>query len=803
MEITDNQRRQLHRAGRPVGRLAREAGTSTDSTLRVGAFAPGGLSSATFEDALHAAVAAARAMSPSPAVHVPAGVWPMTRTLYVRGNGYTPMPTLIGEGRDVTILEWPGDFTGVCVELDGSRDHYAGGGLADISIRTANGYGKGVGLCFTHLLFTRFINVSVSGFCNRANDGWEQGVGIWARGNYGTVENSQNVLVENVVVSGCTTGARLAGCTQFTLNHVQFNQNHGFSDLVLEGVWTEIAMFGGMFQSQNDATNEPTNVYKGHDFCSIRTVGGVSDGTHAYAASGLNASLGAVVGGTVAVTGLTGMSPADVDQHLYFRNAASAGNKGLFEIVEYVSSTSVKVAKRNGGVDANNGTLQWEKYVCRGDLTLKLHGPVYHEGPIASFVRTSPSAIGTVRIFLDGVTVHGADYLADLRGTHLCEITSVAGALKGSSWVRARQVAQLHITGGPEITDIAAYDLDNFSQQRASVNGRTRLAGRSGLSNVLTPACTEIYDLSAPGAVSLVNGYVDSITGVNGSVMRGRGLWLARHGRLGGRPAVGCRVSGARTLSGALARSVPAGSKPGLFAIVHLPAGRSAPSSARRGARVSGARSSIEISIDDGVVSGPGRVNGFYSLQAVGNFAADAPLTRTMAILVQERGYSGGHALVVNGAVYDGTNFVAGSVDVMTNVSLGDADLDIAYLAVLKRPLTLEEEAAAFAEAAEYLHDTTAGVELPRTGAFTVESVVGGAPILVSLASVDAVASLPAEHQAGDKTTFIVTTPASSRTLTIKPAGSETVSGASSLVLDTDYATATLWSDGTNWWRVS
>ena len=783
----------MHRAGRSPGRLEREL-ASADGGVALSAFAPDGvLTPDNFERALNAAVSTA-----SP-VRVPAGVWPMAGSLHIKGRGYTPMPVLIGEGRDVTILEWPDAFTGVCVDLDGSGGHFTGGGLVGIGIRTANGYGRGVGVRFSNLLFSKFIDVNVSGFCDRRNDGWERGVGVWGLGNYGDIGNSQNVLWDNVVVSGCTTGARLAGCTQFSLYHVQFNQNHGFADLIIEGTWSDIGIFGGMFQSQNDATDEITNTYKNHDFCCIRTVGGVSDGVHPYAAAGLNASISGASGGLVVITSLSGFSPSDVGSYLYFRDAIGPANQGIFEIAEYVSPNSVKVVKKNGTPE--NG-LNWEKYTPCGAVTINIHGPVYHEGTAAAFVRTSAPKTDAVNIFMDGISINNADLLADLNGTHTCEIRGVSGFLNGPARVRARQVEELHITGGPPITDTTAYDLDSYSAQRATVNGQTRLAGRSGLTNVLAPACSEIYDMRD---VSVVNGYVERVTGVlNGSVMVGHAVWLPKHARLGGRPAVGTRAAGNRTLSGPLAQGVPAGSRPGLFAIVHLPAGRSPAGASRRGVRLSGPLSSLEISIDDNVVSGPGRINGFYSVFGVGNFAADTVLShRSMAVLVQERGYGGGHAMVVNGSVTNQINTSTGLVGALTNVVLGVADLDIAYLAVLKRPLTLEEEAAAFAAAAAFLKDTTAGVITPFSGTFTVESVVSGAPIPVSLASTNAVASLPAGHQAGDKVTFIVTTPASSRTLTIKPAGAETVNGAPTLVLSTDYAAATLWSDGVNWWRVS
>jgi hypothetical protein len=76
--------------------------------------------------------------------------------------------------------------------------------------------------------------------------------------------------------------------------------------------------------------------------------------------AGSAASITAFAGGLATVTGLTGMAEASVLHVLTLGAAAAPGNIGTFQIVQYVSATSVIVANANGSApDANNGTITW------------------------------------------------------------------------------------------------------------------------------------------------------------------------------------------------------------------------------------------------------------------------------------------------------------------------------------------------------------------------------------------------------------------------------------------------------------
>jgi hypothetical protein len=76
--------------------------------------------------------------------------------------------------------------------------------------------------------------------------------------------------------------------------------------------------------------------------------------------SGAAASVAAESGGFVTVTGLSGMSSADVGRWLAVSGVAdTTNNLGTFQIVEFLSANSVSIANNRGTSDANNGALTW------------------------------------------------------------------------------------------------------------------------------------------------------------------------------------------------------------------------------------------------------------------------------------------------------------------------------------------------------------------------------------------------------------------------------------------------------------
>lgn len=79
--------------------------------------------------------------------------------------------------------------------------------------------------------------------------------------------------------------------------------------------------------------------------------------------SGTAATITAFSSPSLTVGGLTGMSSSSVGSLLSIRNAALAGNDGVFAITSFTSSSVVAVDDVNGYFpDPNSGSLEWENY---------------------------------------------------------------------------------------------------------------------------------------------------------------------------------------------------------------------------------------------------------------------------------------------------------------------------------------------------------------------------------------------------------------------------------------------------------
>jgi hypothetical protein len=76
--------------------------------------------------------------------------------------------------------------------------------------------------------------------------------------------------------------------------------------------------------------------------------------------TGAAASMAAVSGGLITVTGLTGMTADHVGGYLTFTGGATGANNDKFYIMAYNSATSVDILAGSApGNDANNGALNW------------------------------------------------------------------------------------------------------------------------------------------------------------------------------------------------------------------------------------------------------------------------------------------------------------------------------------------------------------------------------------------------------------------------------------------------------------
>jgi hypothetical protein len=82
---------------------------------------------------------------------------------------------------------------------------------------------------------------------------------------------------------------------------------------------------------------------------------------HATGNTGTAASIAGVSGGFQTVTGVAGMTSADVGRWITFTGAATSGNNGAKQICGFTNSTTTLVANTGGsvGADANNGAISW------------------------------------------------------------------------------------------------------------------------------------------------------------------------------------------------------------------------------------------------------------------------------------------------------------------------------------------------------------------------------------------------------------------------------------------------------------
>jgi len=103
-----------------------------------------------------------------------------------------------------------------------------------------------------------------------------------------------------------------------------------------------------------------------------------------FSPSAATASMAAVVGEHIVVTGLTSMGRQHLYLHLNVSGAANSVNNGSFRIVEILSATSVRVhAPQAAGADANNGGLTWS-----------LSGPVIDSPTYFTAINTQDIGVG-------------------------------------------------------------------------------------------------------------------------------------------------------------------------------------------------------------------------------------------------------------------------------------------------------------------------------------------------------------------------------------------------------------------------
>lgn len=137
----------------------------------------------------------------------------------------------------------------------------------------------------------------------------------------------------------------------FVVNASLQATDHAFS--LIWKLTRAIKFAGGTYKGSGDGTSKDTTGSPDSDLWN-------GSGGAVAGQTGAAASITTVDRGIATVTGLTGMVSTHVGHYLTITGAASGGNNGAFLIVEYLSSSSVRI--RNSGAvasDANNGSISW------------------------------------------------------------------------------------------------------------------------------------------------------------------------------------------------------------------------------------------------------------------------------------------------------------------------------------------------------------------------------------------------------------------------------------------------------------
>ncbi len=195
--------------------------------------------------------------------------------------------------------------------------------------------------------------------------------------------------------------------------------------------------------------------------------------------------------GIVTVTGLTGMTQADVGGTLLIQGAAAGGNNGSWLISTVNSSSSVVIVNVSGSTDGHNGSITWglgnnlvSKWTlsdCKVEFDNVLSGTPNYIGIESLWT------IGTAQGWQGATTVtHG-----DVRGCYV-NVTTSSVSFTGSILQYIFGANDL-LTGGGQVPSITCFS--NVAQQAASVGvepgtietyyfvGSTKTAIPNGVSN--------------------------------------------------------------------------------------------------------------------------------------------------------------------------------------------------------------------------------------------------------------------------------------------------------------------------------
>lgn len=390
---------------------------------------------------------ASPALTPNYQVLVPEGLWKLTRTIVIP-SAPAASPEFLAPGISGTSTYGTGfivnvnDFTAtnnVVISVgDGVDDAYALFPLLEkfnIQFHGSAGTDIEAAICLTIVFGCVIRDVAIFGCYdtnNRADRGW--GVKIL---DVGTSTNNQYTVLENVRIQACSGGVYVENCLPLILRGVYSKQNihydHVFSGCV-------VSVDGGSVESGIAPVASPLRLSKGQPR--------IMTGWDVVAASGTGAAVATAVGDLTTVTGLSGMTrDADVNRWLYLEKSSGAYDgsdkvSGYYLIVEYISSTSVKI--RKGSSHAATSSLIWSTREA-SQIDLEIGGMLYHEGECFAGVGLYAITTGSGSCNIRNCNMANCDFVVESLGSpdHLGMVVKIDGADQASEFIKARFVPSI------------------------------------------------------------------------------------------------------------------------------------------------------------------------------------------------------------------------------------------------------------------------------------------------------------------------------------------------------------------------
>jgi len=415
------------------------------------------LSQDNFQDALEAAYADALARALVPVepitdasttfiprymVRIPEGLWLMTRTLVIPSHAAsTPQvqtPGLCGVEKFSTGLFH--DFNQF--DATGNAVIYAGGDVVDqyvhellienLHFQSHGGLSSLDAIVVDTSYILNMNNVDVYGMLNaygRTDRGWA----VKIINPTAVSANNQYPRLVNCRFQGCTGGVWATGAFPVRLRDVDCKQNT-FADMILDGC--TVSVIGGSIEGGGAGSQFPYHHASGKGGARIVTGWSLED------RAGTGAAVGTRSGDTTTVTGLTGVTAADLYRWLYLEKSSSAYNgsdlvSGYYLITEIVSSTSVKI--RKGSLHSATSSLIWSiRY--SGETHVSVSGEDYRESACYAGVGMYAALGGAGSVTLDGCMFGNTDYAVEALGCTVRNAASVVinNTKQVTAFVKAR-----------------------------------------------------------------------------------------------------------------------------------------------------------------------------------------------------------------------------------------------------------------------------------------------------------------------------------------------------------------------------